>query len=35
VELGLSIFSASMSIIVGTIWLVLSLLGKLETLFYR
>jgi len=35
VELGLSIFSASMSIIVGTIWLVLSLLGKLETLFHR
>lgn len=34
VELGLSVFSAAMSIIVGTIWLVLSLLGKLEGLFH-
>eukprot|EP01032_Pedospumella_encystans_P031734 gene31734-35823_t len=30
VELGLSVFSATLSIIVGTVWLVLSLLGKLE-----
>jgi hypothetical protein len=34
VELALSVFSASMSIIVGTIWLVLSLLGKLQRLFH-
>lgn len=34
VELALSVFSAAMSIIVGTIWLVLSLLGKLEGLFH-
>jgi len=34
VELGLSVFSATLSIIVGTVWLVLSLLGKLEGLFH-
>jgi len=34
VELALSVFSASMSIIVGTIWLVLSLMGKLQRLFH-
>ena len=34
VELGLSVFSAAMSIIVGTIWLVLSILGKLDGLFH-
>lgn len=34
VELGLSVFSAALSIIVGTVWLVLSLLGKLEGLFH-
>lgn len=34
VELALSVFSAAMSIIVGTIWLVLSLLGKLDGLFH-
>lgn len=33
-ELALSIFSAAMSIIVGTIWFVLSLLGKLEDFFH-
>lgn len=34
VELALSVFSAALSIIVGTVWLVLSLLGKLEGLFH-
>ena len=34
IELSLNIFSSGMSIIVGTIWLVLSLLGKLEGLFH-
>lgn len=34
VELGLNIFSSAMSIIVGTIWFVLSLLGKLEGMFH-
>jgi hypothetical protein len=34
VELGLSVFSAAMSIIVGTTWLVLSILGKLDSLFH-
>ena len=34
VELGLSVFSAALSIIVGTVWLVLSMLGKLEGLFH-
>lgn len=34
VELGLSIFSSSLSIIVGTVWLVLSLLGKLDEIFH-
>lgn len=34
VELALSVFSAAMSIIVGTTWLVLSILGKLEGLFH-
>jgi hypothetical protein len=34
VELALSVFSAAMSILVGTIWLVLSVLGKLDALFH-
>ncbi len=34
IELGLNIFSSAMSIIVGTVWFVLSLLGKLEGLFH-
>ncbi len=34
VEFGLNIFSSAMSIIVGTIWFVLSLLGKLEGMFH-
>jgi hypothetical protein len=33
-ELGLKIFSSAMSVIVGSIWLVLSVLGKLEDFFH-
>lgn len=33
IELGLNIFSAAMSVIVGTLWLVFSILGKLEDMF--
>ena len=34
VELGLRIFSSSLSIVVGLLWLVLSLLGKLDAYFH-
>jgi hypothetical protein len=34
IELGLSVFSAAMSILVGTVWLVMSILGKLDSLFH-
>jgi hypothetical protein len=34
VELALSIFSSGMSIIVGVIWFVFSILGKLEKFFH-
>lgn len=34
VELGLRVFSASLSIVVGVLWLVLSLIGKLDTFFH-
>mmetsp|Transcript_26881 Transcript_26881/g.45333 ORF Transcript_26881/g.45333 Transcript_26881/m.45333 type:complete len:326 (-) Transcript_26881:26-1003(-) len=33
-ELALSVFSSAMSIVVGTVWLVLSLVGKLDTFFH-
>jgi hypothetical protein len=33
-ELFLNVFSASLSIVVGTIWFVLSLFGKLENFFH-
>jgi ABC-type nickel/cobalt efflux system permease component RcnA len=34
IELGLNIFSSAMSVIVGSIWLILSILGKLDELFH-
>lgn len=34
VDFGLRVLSAAMSIIVGTVWFVLALLGKLEDLFH-
>lgn len=34
IELALSVFSSAMSILVGTLWFVLSMLGKLEGLFH-
>eukprot|EP01038_Epipyxis_sp_PR26KG_P013122 gene13122-17588_t len=34
VELGLSLFSSALSIVVGTIWFVLSILGKLDKFFH-
>lgn len=34
VELGLRIFSAAMSVTVGLLWLVLSMLGKLDKFFH-
>jgi len=34
IELSLSIFSSAMSMLVGIVWLTLSLLGKLDRLFH-
>ena len=34
IELGLRVFSSSLSVIVGILWLVLSLMGKLEDFFH-
>jgi hypothetical protein len=34
IELGLNIFSSAMSVIVGSIWFILSILGKLDDLFH-
>ena len=34
VELGLRIFSSSLSIVVGMLWLVLSMIGKLDSFFH-
>jgi len=34
VELGLRIFSSVMSVVVGVVWLTLSILGKLENFFH-
>lgn len=34
-ELGLGVFSASMSVIVGLVWVVLSVLGKLDEFFHK